>query len=132
MLPESPFPHPPFGHLLPVGEGKANSLAIDEGLGADLQAIGEDLPAVTGARCVHGECLKLNADKNKLQEQAQERMRVAVAVAYKSREARQAGRGKPRRGGAHGCASFSEQQDAASENSPACLRTQRLHRWAHR
>src|SRR5690606_9575374 len=38
-----------------------------------------------------------------------------------SREARQAGRVQPRRGGAHGCAPFSEQQDAASENSrPAC------------
>src|SRR5690606_31804052 len=40
---------------------------------------------------------------------------------FNSREARQAGRVQPRRGGAQGCAPFSEQQDAASENSrPAC------------
>ena len=53
-------------------------------------------------------------------------LRSALALAFaaalfKTREARQAGRGKPRRGGAQGCAPFSEQQDAASENSrPAC------------
>jgi hypothetical protein len=37
------------------------------------------------------------------------------------RESRQVAQVKPRRGGAQGCAPFSEQQDAASENSrPAC------------
>ena len=44
-----------------------------------------------------------------------------LPLLFNPREARQAGRVQPRRGGAHGCAPFSEQQDAASENSrPAC------------
>ena len=42
---------------------------------------------------------------------------LLLLLTLEPREARQGGRVKPRRGGAQGCAPFSEQQDAASENS---------------
>ena len=44
-----------------------------------------------------------------------------LLLRYRTRETRQVGRDKPRRGGAHGCAPFPEAQDAPYGNSrPTC------------